>query len=304
MKVLVIGGSYFYGRVFTMLAAKEHTLALVNRGTYSMEGLGVRQICGDRKDVSFWKQWKEEIDVIVDFCAYEDGDVRTVLEQLECKPKQYILISTVDVYERGAKYPVTEDSPYEERLFPGEAGKYIAGKVALEKELKELAEKYSIACTIIRPAILYGPYNYAPRESEYIRLMVQNRVLPVLTDARGQFSFIYVKDAAQAICNCIGKVEAYNSAYNLAGDEAVDYEALADALDIAAKECGDEVSRVPISIREGTAQGVPMPFPVAEEETALYDNAKSKRELGMEYISLQEGMARTYRAFRSVWLSQ
>ena len=47
MKLLVIGGSYFYGRVFVMEAAKAHEITVWNRGTYSMEAFGVRQIRAD-----------------------------------------------------------------------------------------------------------------------------------------------------------------------------------------------------------------------------------------------------------------
>lgn len=32
MKLLVIGGSYFYGRVFVMEAAKEHEITVWNQG--------------------------------------------------------------------------------------------------------------------------------------------------------------------------------------------------------------------------------------------------------------------------------
>ena len=40
MKILVIGGSYFYGRVFVMLTAPQHEITVVNRGTYSMADRG------------------------------------------------------------------------------------------------------------------------------------------------------------------------------------------------------------------------------------------------------------------------
>ena len=71
MKILVIGGSYFFGRVFVMQAAKEHDITVVNRGTYSMAALGVRQITGDRREKELWQGSQEEYDVIVDFCADE-----------------------------------------------------------------------------------------------------------------------------------------------------------------------------------------------------------------------------------------
>ena len=49
--------------------------------------------------------------------------------------------------------------------------------------------------------------------------------------------------------------------------------------------------------------GIPLPFPVTAEESELSSNEKSKRELGVCYISLQKGMARTYRAFKGVYQS-
>lgn len=134
MKILVIGGSYFFGRVFVMLAAKEQDVTVVNRGTYSVAELGAKHIKGDRKDAALWKSIEDDYDCIVDFCAYEKGDIARVLENLPGQVRQYIFISTVDVYARGISGLKGEDTPLETRPLPGEAGAYIAGKVALERE--------------------------------------------------------------------------------------------------------------------------------------------------------------------------
>ena len=67
MKILVIGGSYFYGRVFVMETSKAHDVTVVNRGTYSMKELGVKQITGDRENASLWQSVTENYDVLVDF---------------------------------------------------------------------------------------------------------------------------------------------------------------------------------------------------------------------------------------------
>ena len=69
MKLLVIGGSYFLGRVFVMQAVKEHEITVVNRGTWSLESLGVKQVKGDRRNAALWSRIGEDIDVIIDFCA-------------------------------------------------------------------------------------------------------------------------------------------------------------------------------------------------------------------------------------------
>lgn len=311
MKLLVIGGSYFYGRVFVMQAAGKHDITVVNRGTYSMAQLGVQEIHGDRRDGNTWKTVTGDYDVIIDFCAYEKGDIAGVLENLPGKVKQYIFISTVDVYRRGrqsregdgtgAETEVSfkdETFPFETRVFPGEVGGYIAGKVALEQEIREECGKRGIAFTVLRPAILYGPFNYAPRESVYIRMIVQNRILPHITDAEGAFQMVYVKDAAEAVLKCLLNERTYGQAYNLCPDQKINYNDLYEALRTAA---GPEPEEMVLTAGEPESHGVPLLFPVTEEETELYSNEKSRRELGMEYISLSEGMARTYRAFRGVF---
>lgn len=298
MKILVIGGSYFYGRVFVMLAAGKYEVTVVNRGTYSMAEFGVRQVTGDRREASTWGACEEDYDVAVDFCAYEKGDIAAVLENLPAGIKQYIFISTVDVYERGAGGLKDECTPFEKRVFAGEAGAYIAGKAALEQELAEECSKRGIHYTVLRPAVLYGPFNYAPRESVYIRMIVQNHILPRITGASGKFQMVYVKDGAEAIVKCLLNEKTYGEAYNLCQDRILTYDLFLDGL----KEAADvELQEITFSVESAMAQGIPLPFPLTEAETELYSNEKSKRELGMEYTDFNEGIAKAYRAFKGVY---
>ena len=298
MNILVIGGSYFFGRVFVILAAKEHSVTLVNRGTYSMEEFGAKQIKGNRHDKEPWQQCVEHYDAIVDFCAYQPGDIVCVLENLAGSTSQYILISTVDVYERGTGLVKDEDSPLETRLFSGETGSYISGKVALEHELDRQCGLRGIHWTSLRPAILYGPYNYAPRESIFIQMAVQNRMLPELLDADGRFQMVYVKDAAEAVMKCLGNNTAYDRAYNLCPNSSIDYNDFFRELRRAA---GGEIAVVPMSVTDAETRGIQLPFPVHESETELCSNERGKCELGLEYLSLSEGMARTYNAFAKLF---
>lgn len=306
MKILVIGGSYFYGRVFVMEAAKQHDVTVVNRGTYSMESFGVTQVTGNRGDASLWQAVTTDYDVLVDFCGYKEGDVANVLEHIAGCIGHYIFISTVDVYQRGLSGYKDESTLLETRRFPGEAGEYIMGKVALERELAQVCGQRDIPYTILRPAILYGPFNYAPRESVFIQLMVQQGLLPRITGADGRFQLIYVKDAAQAVIKCMGNDKAFGQSYNLCGDEVVTYDMLANALLKGAREIKKDrketpIRELPMTVQEAEQQGLPLSFPVTEAETELCSNERSKAELGMEYISLEEGMARTCQAFWGVY---
>lgn len=301
MKLLVIGGSYFYGRVFVMEAAKEHEITVWNRGTYYMESFGVRQMTGDRHERV--TGCGEDYDAVIDFCAYAPGDIRKTFQLLTGKIGQYVFISTVDVYERDASVVKKEDTPFEERPIAGKAGAYIAGKVALEQETAEVCGERGIPYTVLRPAILYGPYNYAPRESAYIQMILQNHVLPRFTDAQGQFQFVYVKDAAQAILKCLGEEKACGQAYNLCQDQILTYESFFGALKKAApSEDLEGLAEVPLTVEQAVSQGVPVPFPATAAETHLCDNAKGKAQLGISYTEFEEGMRRTYRAFRNVYV--
>ena len=62
------------------------------------------------------------------------------------------------------------------------------------------------------------------------------------------------------------------------------------------------LAEVPLTVGEAVQQGVPVPFPATAEETHLCDNKKGKTELGMTYTGFEEGMGRTYRAFRNVYV--
>ena len=62
-----------------------------------------------------------------------------------------------------------------------------------------------------------------------------------------------------------------------------------------------EFTEIPMTVSQALQQGVPLPFPVAEEESELYSGEKGRKELGFSYISLEEGMGRTYRAFKGVY---
>jgi nucleoside-diphosphate-sugar epimerase len=304
MKILVIGGSYFLGRVFVMVASQDHEITVLNRGTYSMESLGVKQIKADRSDTNAWKEITEDYDAIVDFCAYNKGDISTVLSNLKGRINHYIFISTVDVYEHGTFNLKDEAYKYETRQIQGETGDYIKGKIALEDELKSECQSKNIAYTILRPSIIYGPYNYAPRESVYIQLIVQNNILPHITDTEGKFQLVYVKDVAEAILKCLTTDKSHNQTYNISSDEIIDYNDFYNALKKVSDNDNIEAAELPMTTQAAESQNLPLPFPITEMETQLTDNTKGKSELNITYTPIDEGMKKTYNAFKNVFIPQ
>lgn len=300
MKILVIGGSYFLGRVFTMLASEKNEVTVLNRGTYSMEEFGAKCIRADRHDREALRPLAEErFDAVVDFCAYRQGDIAGILEAFAHQPGQYVFISTADVYKKWTGQKLTEMSPLETRHFGGENGEYIWQKILLEQELVEECTKRGIAWTSVRPAVLYGPFNYAAREAGYVQLACMGQEILCPVGAGGRFQPVYVKDAAAMILALCKNTAAKNSAYNLAG-EPVDYEQFLDAFAEASGRkvhlvkfpAGHEIFRDPNAF---------LPFPFTEEETEYYCGEKIQKDTGMTWIPLTEGLRKTWQIFSKIY---
>lgn len=290
MNILVLGGSYFLGKQFVNMARTEHSITVFNRGNRPLMLPQVREIVGDRHDIACLESLGDRhYDAVVDFCAYSSNDIRSVFAALKGNFDQYIFISTCDVYMRGLGRMLDEKAVFETRDFGGETGQYILGKVALEMELKACAEEYEIAFTSIRPAFIYGPENYAPRESMYFHWIREAGQMIHPKDATGEFQMVYVEDVARAILAVIGKESAYGEAYNLAPLPMITYDDFADALAGAVTK---PFSRVPVSVQTVYEKQIPLPFPLVREESNWYNGTKIQNLIG-SYTELTEGLRKT-----------
>lgn len=326
MKILIIGGTYFLGKAFLEVCdGNDNEITVLNRGNRDVPGNEdghIRVIHADRQDRESLARASTLFDpagydCVVDFCAYEAGDVRKVLEALATSRnatadqrkaeddkrdfvvRQYVFISTCDVYRRGTGTLLDENAPLEERDFGGAEGAYICGKVALEKELRQCAEETENGAegrmhyTSVRPAFIYGPGNYAPREGIFFEWVSKAGQILFPEDADGTFQMIYVKDLARCIYACLGKEEFYDCAVNACG-QTMDYQRFADALEEAA---GQRIEKVMIPVADVLGRGIPLPFPLTKAESETYDGERMKR-LGVELTPFVQGLRETYEWFK------
>lgn len=290
MKILVLGGSYFLGKHFVTLAKNEHDITVFNRGTRPLNFPQVLEIHGDRHDEAALFELKgQHYDAVVDFCAYQKNDISSIFRLLGGSIKQYIFISTCDVYRRGLNSLLDENAPYESRNFGGEAGDYILGKVSLEKELVENAKMYNVMYTSLRPAFIYGPDNYAPREGIYFHWIKEAGQILHPIDSTGEFQLVYVGDVAKAILCSLGNPKAFDRAYNLAPFKMETYETFSDAL---AEVFDIEFEKIPVSVQVISEKGIALPFPLTKEESNWYDG-KKVLELIEVYTDLTDGLRET-----------
>jgi hypothetical protein len=85
--VLFIGGSYFVGRVFVeeMADVSGFSLFVLNRGSRPLNIEGVIEIQCDRHRIEEMGDLIPSLnwDAVVDFCAYEPGDIVGLLKEGE-----------------------------------------------------------------------------------------------------------------------------------------------------------------------------------------------------------------------------
>lgn len=301
--ILVIGGSYFAGRVFSLYAMGQgHSVTVMNRGHYSMAGAGVKELRCDRRDPAGLRSLQADphYDAIVDFCAYEPGDIENIFSNLPCRFDQYLYISTPDV-ELPSPGMRTEDSPVFTSCPEGEIGLYSWKKLNLENELKNCSQTAGTAYTIIRPAFIFGPFNYAPRESWYVQNIVKNGRVPHPVDAGGKFHMVYVKDIARALVTCICDSRSHNRTYHVSAPDVLDYNTFVAALKAVANI---DFQLVPVTVKDVLEQNIPLPFPLTEAENELFDGSRITRELGFTYSDFMENMKSTYNAFYNVYAGQ
>lgn len=295
--ILVIGGSYFNGRIFIQKLSKMdgYSVHVLNRGRFPLNIPGVTEYSCNRRKLNDLKKTLPKLtyDTVIDFCAKFPNDITAFLENLPGRVRQYILISSCLVYEHTHDYPKFEDSPRLSAQGPGLVGEYFFNKYLLETEAKEICGLKNIPLTILRPAYIYGPYNYIPGESYFFDLLLSGRPIPAPADSLSLFQFVYVQDVAQILLKCIGKPEVFGNEYNLSAPECISYGKLMDVLSgLTDRELETEV----YSIEEIEEKDIPLPFPLKHHE--LYAGETIARTLNFNYTPFAQGMRETFSFYK------
>jgi len=299
-KILVIGGSYFMGRVFVILASRtgEFDITVVNRGRFKLNLERVSQIHFDRHDTDSVRNMlpDTEYDAVVDFCAYEPGDISSFVGNIPRAPRQYIYISTCSVYDVAAIPPITEESPVGGQYGNDQMSSYAAKKQLLETELMQACALKGIRPTILRPTMIYGPLNYAPREPWFFNAILQDQAIPVPDFAKAKFNFVYVKDTAAFLMAVAGNPDTYDQIYNLAAPEEMDYASFISELESCA---GGPLKKTVLSRRLAADRGISFPFPTDLDE--VYDGSKITRATGLRYTPFSKAFRETYDIYMSAY---
>lgn len=289
--ILVIGGSYFAGRVCVEELLKQPDLVIYvfNRGRQTLNIVGVTELKGDRE---YSDQIRAAIpalewEAVIDFCAYTPSHVEVLLKSLPGAIRHYIFVSTTTVFKKSWTLPIAEESPMltGPQSDLGAYGNYGYDKVLAETAAQETCAQSRVTLTILRPAIIYGFYNYAPRESYFFDLLLNRQPIVIPSEDLALYSFIWVVDMARMIIGCIGNKQTHGQAFNLASDELISYSRIVQVLE---EITGKAINTIRLPAAEIERQGIPLPFPLNEH--LIYSGTKIQRLLGIFYTPFKKGM--------------
>ena len=297
--ILIIGGSYFAGRVCVETLAKEpdNRITVVNRGNRPIGRQGVAEIVCDRHDYRLKEALPQlKWQAVIDFCAYAPLDVIQLMVAVPNEAMEhYIFISSASVYADTMKLPVKEEAPKltapQKEL--GVAADYGFNKWQAEQKVAEYCAKSRIPFTILRPAIIYGKYNYAPRESYFFDLIAKGRTIALPKNELALYQFVSVWDVAKIIGLCMGNENVYHQVFNLAAEELISYRRFIEVLQ---EVMNRTVSIQPLESKEINEQNIPLPFPL--EQHLIYSGDLIRRILGFDYAPFIDEMKRTWEWYK------
>ncbi|MDR1503988.1 MAG: NAD-dependent epimerase/dehydratase family protein [Prevotella sp.] len=244
MKLLLVGGTGVLSTAITQEALKKNIeVYMINRG-HRMDLIPrtVRLLKANIRDKKRIHSLLDGLyfDAIIDFICYTERDVEYSFNLFKNCSDQYVFISSCAVYSGEDGGVCTEDSP---KVIP--IWEYSVNKNKCEELLMKLSNTSKANYTIVRPAVTYGdtriPYGITPPYGYHWTIV--ERILnkkPIITWNNGKngSNMLHADDFAVGLVGLLGNRQAYNEAFNIAGDEAPSWE---DVLHILSDILGVEV---------------------------------------------------------------
>lgn len=302
MKLLIVGGTGVISYAVVLEALRQgFEITCINRGKSNTQKLptNVKTIIADyhHKEKIIKELEGKHYDAVIDVLCYKPSDIEYSVNLFKNVCSQYIFFSSCAVYNKGkGDYVCNENSQLINPLW-----NYSINKVECERKLIELATKYNLVYTIVRPAVTYGntriPYGITPLYGYHgtlIQRIINDKPI-ILWDEGCAFSTITrVEDFAIGLVGLLGNPKAYNEIFNIVGDERYHWKDVIEKL-------GKILKHKPVYLNI-TKEQLAQEMPNRKGEilggrgiSQLLDNSKLKSVVPnfKTTISLDEGLLRT-----------
>jgi nucleoside-diphosphate-sugar epimerase len=301
MKVLVIGGTLFIGRLLVEELVKGgYDVTILHRKPKHEFGKRVDNIMADRNDAEAMKEAlsTRRFDVVFDN-AY-DWARGTTAAQVEATVRacgdrisRYIFMSSVAAYGDGLNHK--ESDP----LAPDyHADLYVRHKATTERLLFRMHSQTGLPLVSFRPPFVYGANTNYYREQFFWDRLRAGRPVIIPGDGHRLMQFAYVNDVVQAMIRAIDEPKAIGEAFNIGDTKPLTQVELVEKL---AKVANVEptLARVPRDLIQqagGNAMEEPYYFGEYLDLPPITMNiGKVTRVLKMKLTPFEIGLKETYK---------
>src|SRR5216684_2280699 len=218
MKVLVIGGTLFIGRLLVQELLKAgHSVSILHRKRTHPFSKRVENLVADRNDTAAVRRaigarrFEAVFDNVYDWergttAAQVEGTALALGDNLE----RYVFMSSVAAYGDGLNH--YESEPLAPDNHP-EA--YVRNKAMTERALLRLHRKNGFPVVTLRPPFVFGLENPFYREAFFWDRMRAGRPIIIPGDGTRLMQFVYVKDLVRALVRSIEVDAAVGEAFNI-----------------------------------------------------------------------------------------
>jgi nucleoside-diphosphate-sugar epimerase len=238
----------------------------------------------------------ERFDVVVDWIAFEPGQVERDLELFHGRTRQYVFISSASAYQKPVgHYLITESTPLANPYWS-----YSQQKIACEERLMRAYREEGFPVTIIRPSLTYGETQIALAVNSWTKSytavdrMRRGKKVIVPGDGTSLWVITHNTDFAKGLVGLFGREQAIGHAFHITSDEVMTWD---QWYRITAEAAGVEAQLVHIP-SEFMAACVPeMRGGLLGDKavSVVFDNSKVKRFVP-DYcatVPFSEGVRRT-----------
>jgi 2'-hydroxyisoflavone reductase len=302
MKVLVIGGTLFIGRLLVEELVKAgHDVAILHRKPKHDLGRRVENLVADRNDATSLNEALAGRRFEAVYDNVYDWERGTSAAQVEATVRacggtrlsRYIFMSSVAAYGDGLNHKESDPLAPDYHSNP-----YIRHKASTERRLFRMHAQTGLPVETFRPPFIYGPGNPFYREQFFWDRLRAGRPIIIPGDGHRLMQFVYVHDLVHAMVRALEEPRAVGEAFNIGDPKPVTQFELVEKL---AKVAGTEANlvRVPRDVivqAGGNAMDEPYYFGEYLDMPPITENiGKTTRVLKMKLTPLDAGLKETYR---------
>ncbi|MCE3014046.1 MAG: NAD-dependent epimerase/dehydratase family protein [Proteobacteria bacterium] len=278
MKILMIGGTRFFGKRFVQLMLEQgHTVSVLTRGqTIDQFGSRITRLVADRKDTTALRRvLTTDYDVVVDNILMSAQEAREVVDILKDRIGRFVMTSTLSVYDPKPGAIVEDDfiaTKYVPKTptHPGE--EYQQGKRAAEHALSQAG----IPVSVMRIPIIVGPDDYTQRLFLHVQA-TQNETKLYFPNPDARFSYLHAQDAARALCWLCTQKQV--GTYNISAPDAWSLRQLMECISLSVGK----------DFKFGDSTEPPSPFGVPED---YFMNTEKAQAAGFQVPALAQWLLR------------